>query len=106
MSQATAQFEHILIVDDDEDLAEMIRSFLVSNGFEVKVTGDGESGVRMIESEPPRLVVLDRHDFRRSCRVGVVCWFRGCGTALLRYLVGSASARRVVPLFRSAPADR
>ena len=59
MSQPNAQHNHILIVDDDEDLSELIRSFLTANGFAVKVVGDGASAVGLIETEPPRLIVLD-----------------------------------------------
>lgn len=59
MQQLTAQNSHILIVDDDEDLAEMIRSFLSSNGYDVRVVGDGTEAVGLIEADPPRLIVLD-----------------------------------------------
>jgi two-component system response regulator RstA len=59
MQQQTDQNDHILIVDDDEALAEMIRGFLESSGFTVEVVGDGSSAVEWIETRPPRLIVLD-----------------------------------------------
>ena len=59
MSPQQALNDHILIVDDDEDLVEMIRSFLTSNGFTVKVIGDGKTAVDMILAAPPRLILLD-----------------------------------------------
>ena len=59
MSELNRHNNHILIVDDDEDLSELIRSFLVSNGFEVQVVGDGTRAVGLIEAQPPRLIVLD-----------------------------------------------
>jgi len=59
MSQKAERNQHILVVDDDEDLAEMIRSFLSANGFCVKVTGDGRMAVDLILAQPPRLIVLD-----------------------------------------------
>ncbi len=59
MSQPKTHNNHILIVDDDEALSELIRSFLTSNGFDVRVVGDGAKAVGLIEAEPPRLIVLD-----------------------------------------------
>jgi len=40
----------ILIVDDDARLAEMLSTYLAGRGFSVEVRGDGQSGLRAIET--------------------------------------------------------
>jgi two-component system, OmpR family, alkaline phosphatase synthesis response regulator PhoP len=49
----------ILVVDDEEDIAELIRYNLISEGYHVSCTGSGEDAIRLIRSEPFDLVVLD-----------------------------------------------
>jgi two-component system, OmpR family, phosphate regulon response regulator OmpR len=49
----------ILIVDDDDRLAEMLGSYLRSRGFEVEHRGDGASGLRALETGRFDMVVLD-----------------------------------------------
>ena len=49
----------ILIVDDDERLAEMLTAYLRSRGFEVDHRADGGSGLRALETLRFDLVVLD-----------------------------------------------
>ena len=50
---------HILIVEDDERLANLTRDYLVSNGLVVQVEGDGAVAVERIKNEQPDLVILD-----------------------------------------------
>ncbi len=50
---------HILIVEDDLDLAEMLNAYFRVQGYEVKTAAWGEDAVRMTHEEHPDLVVLD-----------------------------------------------
>jgi DNA-binding response OmpR family regulator len=49
----------ILIVDDSEYNVELISSHLVSEGYDVDVAYDGETGLKKINENPPDLVLLD-----------------------------------------------
>lgn len=50
---------HILIVEDDLDLAEMLNAYFRVQGYEVQTAAWGEDAVRMTKEDPPDLVVLD-----------------------------------------------
>ena len=49
----------ILVVEDDMDIAFMVRSRLESDGYDVHIVHSGEAGWEKIKAEPPDLVVLD-----------------------------------------------
>jgi len=49
----------ILIVEDDAFLADIYKTKLESEGFKVTVAGDGEKGLKMIQTKNPDLVLLD-----------------------------------------------
>lgn len=49
----------ILIVEDDQRLAELTQEYLIRNGLEVSIEGDGLRAIRRIVDEQPDLVVLD-----------------------------------------------
>lgn len=49
----------ILIVEDDQRLADLTAEYLQANGFEVAVEGDGGRAVRRIVDSQPDLVILD-----------------------------------------------
>jgi len=49
----------ILVVEDEEAIAEAVRVRLASEGFEVRVAGDGPEALRLAGEERPDLVVLD-----------------------------------------------
>jgi DNA-binding response OmpR family regulator len=51
--------KHILLVEDDEFLAELYATKLNLEGFEVSLASDGEKGVKMIKERTPDLVLLD-----------------------------------------------
>ncbi len=61
MEQAQPMDEswRILIVEDDERLADLTRDYLESNGLQVSVEGDGAAAVDRIKNEHPDLVILD-----------------------------------------------
>ncbi|MFC4586366.1 response regulator transcription factor [Sphaerisporangium corydalis] len=50
----------ILVVEDDSTIASALRSRLLSEGFEVRVAGDGEQALVAYAKAEPDLVILDR----------------------------------------------
>ena len=51
--------QKILIVDDDENIAELISLFLAKECFDTKIVGDGESALEMIKTYQPNIMLLD-----------------------------------------------
>ena len=51
--------EKILVVDDDINICELLRLYLVKEGYNVVTCNDGLSAVSMCESESPDLMLLD-----------------------------------------------
>jgi len=51
--------ERVLIVEDDEKTAQIVRSYLVYEGYAVEIVTDGLSALRAVHREPPDLVLLD-----------------------------------------------
>jgi CheY-like chemotaxis protein len=49
----------ILVVEDDLDLRHVYRTVLNVEGYTVLEAGDGFQALRLLDSEPPDLVVLD-----------------------------------------------
>ena len=51
--------QRILIVDDDENIAELISLYLTKECFETKMVYDGESALRELSVFKPNLIILD-----------------------------------------------
>lgn len=51
--------KRILMIEDDERLAQMLRAYLKDAGFHVAVADDGARGLRHLERQPYDLVLLD-----------------------------------------------
>ncbi len=51
--------QKVLVVEDDINIAELLRLYLEKDGFEVKIAHDGGEGLKLAESEQPDLVLLD-----------------------------------------------
>ncbi|MFH0793063.1 MAG: response regulator [bacterium] len=49
----------IVVIDDEEDVVQVIKSVLKSKNYEVFTAGDGEEGLEVINQVKPDLVVLD-----------------------------------------------
>jgi DNA-binding response OmpR family regulator len=49
----------VLVVEDEPAIAELLRSYLARDGFEVRLATDGESGLRAIQQHRPDAVILD-----------------------------------------------
>lgn len=50
---------HVLIIDDDPPIREMLRRMLEYAGYQVTEAVDGEAGLRSFQAEPPDLVITD-----------------------------------------------
>ncbi len=50
---------HIIIVEDERDMAELISMRLKKEGYNVEAVHDGPAGLAKIRSTPPALVLLD-----------------------------------------------
>ncbi len=69
---------YILVIDDDENICYILRTFLTEMGYEVKVAHDGEEGIKYFDKDRDfDLVITDI----RMPRMG------GCEVA--RYIRGS-----------------
>lgn len=51
--------QKILIVDDDENIAELISLYMTKECFETKIVYDGESALQVTDSFHPDLILLD-----------------------------------------------
>ena len=51
--------QKILIVDDDNNIAELISLYLTKECFETMIVGDGESALSAVDSFSPNLILLD-----------------------------------------------
>lgn len=56
----------ILVVDDDPEIRAAVDHALQAEGALTQVCGDGNSAVRIVEADPPDLVVLDMMLPKRS----------------------------------------
>lgn len=51
--------DHVLIIEDDDRLANLTREYLEANGFRVTLESDGANGVERIIDLEPDIVILD-----------------------------------------------
>jgi two-component system alkaline phosphatase synthesis response regulator PhoP len=51
--------QRILVVDDDREIARLVRAYLEQSGYQVLVAYDGETALHMLRRDRPDLVVLD-----------------------------------------------
>lgn len=49
----------ILILEDTEELASLLRDFLLQDGYRVNVAYSGENGLKMLKKNGARMVILD-----------------------------------------------
>jgi DNA-binding response OmpR family regulator len=50
---------HILVIDDDLQVLDMLRCTLEEEGYSVDVAADGRSGLKLLKQHKPDLVLLD-----------------------------------------------
>ena len=58
--------KRVLLVDDDVEIVESMKTVLESKGYEILVARDGNQGIVLAEQENPDLVVLDMMMPKRS----------------------------------------
>ena len=62
----------ILVVDDDVNICEAIKLYLVNEGYDVKTANDGDEGIKTFKTFEPDLVLLDimmpKKDGKQTCR--------------------------------------
>ena len=51
--------ERILVIEDEKNLAKLLKYNLEKEGYRVSVCGDGEAGLAAFNKEKPDLVILD-----------------------------------------------
>jgi two-component system alkaline phosphatase synthesis response regulator PhoP len=51
--------EHILVIEDEDDILELVRYNLGKEGYRVTGVGSGEAGLAAVNSKKPDLLVLD-----------------------------------------------
>ncbi|GGC64254.1 response regulator [Undibacterium terreum] len=59
MTQATEKADHILIVDDDREIRELLASYLRKNGIQASTAANGRQMRAVLEEGPVDLIVLD-----------------------------------------------
>jgi CheY-like chemotaxis protein len=52
---------YILVVDDDKNLQQMMKTILTDAGYKVELAGDGEAALQVIAREQPSLILLDMY---------------------------------------------
>lgn len=58
MPESTVR-SHILVIEDEVDMASLVQSYLEANGYRVSVAHDGVSALEVEEVDPPDLVITD-----------------------------------------------
>ncbi|WP_432666447.1 response regulator transcription factor [Wukongibacter baidiensis] len=65
--------ERILVIDDEKDIAELIKDYLEDEAFQVKIALDGEKAFTKFEEFDPQLLLLDimlpKVDGMEVCRI-------------------------------------
>ena len=61
----------ILVIEDEGQIAKMIKTRLRANGYRVISARDGEDGIRKVETENPDLVITD-HSMKKMTGAQVV----------------------------------
>jgi DNA-binding NtrC family response regulator len=51
--------QHILTIDDEPEIREVLREFLTSAGFRVSGAGTVEEALDVIRRDPPQLIITD-----------------------------------------------
>jgi CheY-like chemotaxis protein len=57
--QGNYQQKRILVVDDDPNIADMLRQFLPESEFKLDSAPDGLAGLQAVEANPPDIILLD-----------------------------------------------
>ena len=55
----TKNKQHILVVDDEKEICQIISHYLEARGFLVSYAYDGEEALEMVHKQTPDLIILD-----------------------------------------------
>ena len=50
---------NILVVEDDHNISDLIHMYLVKEGFDVRIAGDGGKAIEEFQKQAPDLILLD-----------------------------------------------
>ncbi len=53
--------KHLLVVDDEIEICDFLKSFFEEREFEVRTATSGEMAIREVEKAKPQIVLLDVH---------------------------------------------
>jgi two-component system alkaline phosphatase synthesis response regulator PhoP len=93
-AEVTTSTAPILVVDDDDKIVSLVRTYLQREGYRVTTASDGRTALASIALEPPALVVLD------------LMLPEVDGLAILRAMRRQGRTPVVVLSARGAPRDR
>ncbi|OLN33014.1 response regulator transcription factor [Desulfosporosinus metallidurans] len=84
----------IVLVDDDPAILELVRDYLVQEGFDVLTASIGMDGLKLIKNQAPKLILLD--------------WMLPdvSGLEICKYVRKSSSIPIIMLTGRSGEADR
>jgi DNA-binding NtrC family response regulator len=51
--------QHILVVDDEAPILELLSDYFKKHGYEVSSAGNAADALRLLQEKPPHLVILD-----------------------------------------------
>jgi two-component system, NtrC family, response regulator GlrR len=51
--------KHILSIDDEAEIREMLREVLTSKGYRVSTAAEPEQARKIIKEDPPQLIIMD-----------------------------------------------
>lgn len=58
-AKAEKDTKRILVVDDEEDIVKLVKTYLEYHRYEVITANDGQEGLEKVKTEKPDLIVLD-----------------------------------------------
>ncbi len=108
----------VLVIDDERSNCDIVSTLLVARGYSVDVALDGEAALRMVETEPYSLAVIDyqmpkmngveffrkAHRLRTEMRglfltayTGIDTVFPAISAGVERVLAKPANARELIP---------
>ena len=76
----------ILIVEDEESIAELEKDYLELSGFEVETEKDGKAGLERVLAEKYDLLILDLIKRSEKKRIFRSSWYRPRRMILIRFV--------------------
>ena len=58
-TRSPARLGRVLVVEDEQDVAELIRYHLAKEGYDVRVSSNGADALRQVREAEPELILLD-----------------------------------------------